>query len=213
MGALKGSLSYVRLFVQGDLPDDFQDTFVRRIRLRAMKPLDPLEDALERSGWCSIEKPFDTDLDYEKVFFNNFVNLGFRTDRWAIPGPLLKVKLEEAEAAYLKKKGREKIGRKERQELKDMVAKKLRREVAPAMRVVDLSWSLEQGIVRFFSHGQKPIALVVELFEKTFGLKLDIESPYVTAARRGLSKDDSRAFERLEPVSFASFAIPVEVEA
>jgi glucose-6-phosphate 1-dehydrogenase len=41
MSALKGSLTYTRLFVDGDLPKDFRDTFPKSIRLRAMKPLDP----------------------------------------------------------------------------------------------------------------------------------------------------------------------------
>ena len=39
MPALKGSLTYARFFVEGDLPDDFRDRFTKSIRRRAMKPL------------------------------------------------------------------------------------------------------------------------------------------------------------------------------
>jgi hypothetical protein len=206
VGALKGSLSYVRLFVQGDLPDGFEELFIKRVRLRAFRPLDPAEDVAERSGWCSVERSADVDLDYEKVFYNQYVNVGFRTDRWAIPGPLLRARLEEAEAAYLKKKGRERLARSEKKELKELVAKKLRREVAPASRVVDVSWSLEHGVVRFFSHAQKPLLAMTDLFEKTFGLKLLPESPYVAATRRGLSREQEKALGRLEPASFGGDA-------
>src|SRR4051794_27356886 len=86
MPALKGSLTYARFFVDGELPADFRDKFVKAIRLRAMKPLEPDEDALERSGWCRVGEPFEIDLGYEDVFYNEFVNLAFRTDRWVVPG-------------------------------------------------------------------------------------------------------------------------------
>ena len=118
MPALRGSLTYVRYFVDGELPADLS-TFLKPIRLRAMKPLEPQEDVAERSGWCRVGEPFATDLGHGDVFFNEYVNLGFRTNRWAIPGPLLRAKLREAEAAYLERKGRERLSKRERTELKE----------------------------------------------------------------------------------------------
>jgi len=199
MPALKGSLTYARFFVDGDLPDDFRERFMKSIRLRAMKPLDPDEDALERSGWCRVGEPFETDLGYEDVFYNEFVNLAFRTDRWVVPGPLLRARMREAEAAYLAKKGRERMSKREKTELKELVSKKLRRQLAPAMRAVDLSWSLKDGLVRFFSQAAAPAAAMNELFQKTFSLKLVPEAPYTLAARLGLKKAEESAWQDLEP--------------
>jgi hypothetical protein len=107
MPALKGSLTYARFFVEGEPPKDFREKFMRAIRLRAMQPLEADDDVAERSGWCAIGEPFDVDLHYEGVFYNNFINLGFRTDRWSIPGPLLRTRVREAQSAYLVKRGRE----------------------------------------------------------------------------------------------------------
>ena len=199
MPALKGSLTYARFFVDGDLPDDFRERFMKAIRLRAMKPLDPDEDALERSGFCRVGEPFETDLGYEDVFYNEFVNLGFRTDRWVVPGPLLRARMREAEAAYLAKKGRERMSKREKTELKELVSKKLRQKLVPAMRAVDLSWSLSDGIVRFFSQAQAPAAAMTELFQKTFSLRLVPEAPYTLAARLGLKKAQESAWQDLEP--------------
>jgi hypothetical protein len=109
--------------------------------------------------------------------------------------------VREAEAAYLEKKGRERLSRKEKTELKLLVARKLRKTTSPATRAVDLSWSIQEGVVRFFSHAQKPGALMAELFEKTFALKLVPESPYTLAARLGLSKAEEKAWEDLERTS------------
>ncbi|WP_394821290.1 hypothetical protein [Pendulispora albinea] len=201
MSALKGSLTYARFFVDGELPDDFRERFMRTIRLRSMKPLEPDEDDLERSGWCRIGEAFETDLHYEDVFYNEYINLGFRTDRWVVPGPMLRSKMREAEATYLAKKGRERISRKERNELKELISRKLRRQISPTMRMADLSWSTVDGIVRFFTHAPKTAGLMSELFYRTFGLKLVPESPYTLAARLGLSKAQEAQWQALAMTS------------
>lgn len=213
MPALRGSLTYARFFVEGELPDDFRERFMRAVRLRAMRPLEPDEEELERSGWAKIGEPFVVDLAYDDVFFNEHVVLGFRTDRWAIPGPVLRTRVKEAEAAYLEKKGRERLSRKEKTELKLMVSKKLRRQMSPATRSVDLSWAIGEGVVRFFSHAQKPGAAMMELFKKTFGLTLVPESPYTAAARIGLDKAQEKAWHDLEMTYLASSARPATDEA
>ena len=169
-----------------------------------MKPLEPDEEDLERSGWAKIGEPFETDLSYEDVFYNEYINLAFRTDRWVIPGPVLRTRVKEAEAAYLEKKGRERLSKREKAELKLMVSKKLRRHLTPATRAVDLSWAIGEGVVRFFSHSQKPAGLMAELFKKTFGLDLVPESPYTAAARLGLDKAQEKAWHDLEMTCVAS---------
>lgn len=199
MPALRGSLTYARFFVEGDPPDDFRERFMRAIRLRAMKPLAADEDDLERSGWCRIGDAFELELGYEDVFYNEFLNLGFRTDRWVIPGPMLRAKMREAEAAYLAKKGRERMSRNEKAELKEVVSRRLRKQLSPAVRAFDLSWSLQDGIVRFFSQSPRAGATMTELFTKTFGLKLVPEAPYTLAARLGLTKAQERHWQELEP--------------
>lgn len=203
MSALRGSLTYARFFVEGDVPDDLRERSMRAIRLRAMRPLEPDDEDLERTGWCRIGEPFELELGHDDVFVGAFVNLGVRTDRWAIPGSLMRNGLREAERAYLEKKGREKLSRREKSELKLLVAKRLRRQVSAQTRVVDLSWSLDDGVVRFFSHAPKAAGRMTELFTKTFGLRLVPESPYTLAARIGLSKAEERAWQDLEVVLLA----------
>jgi len=198
MPALRGSLTYARFFVEGELPKDFRERFMRAIRLRAMKPLEPDDDAAERSGWCAIGEPFDVDLHYEGVFYNSFINLGLRTDRWVIPGSLLRARVREAESAYLAKKGRERLSRREKTEIKELVSRKLRKQFVPSTRAVDLSWSVEDGVVRFFSQAARTSSNMQELFTKTFGLKLLPEAPYTLAARLGLDKRAEQAWESLE---------------
>jgi len=199
MPALKGSLSYTRFFVEGELPDDFRAKYMKAIRHRVMRPLSADEDVLERTGFCVIGEPLELELGYDNVFYNNFINLGVRTDRWSIPSVLVKAKTKEAEALYLAKKGRERLSKSERTELKELVLRKLRKQFVPQVRAVDLSWSLEEGIVRYFSLSPRATGSMVELFEKAFHLKLVPEAPYTLAARLGLTDASDKAWAALEP--------------
>lgn len=219
MPALRGTLTYARFYVEGEPPDGFREKFMRSIRHRAMRPLEVDEEDLERSGWAKLGEPFEIELSYDDVFFDSYVNLSFRTDRWAIPGPMMRRHVREAEAAYLGKKGRDpssdrrsgdgpkgahgKLSRREKSEIKLLVAKKLRKQVSPQTRAVDLSWSLEDGLVRFFGHAQKPAGLMSDLFEKTFGLELIPESPSTLADRLGLSKAQKSSWDELEGLELA----------
>ena len=87
MGAFRGSITYDRYYVRGTLPDDFRDRFVESVRLRSFRDLEPESEEDSRAGWCSIEQPFDTDLTAPKIFFNDYLTLGFRIDTWRIPAP------------------------------------------------------------------------------------------------------------------------------
>jgi recombination associated protein RdgC len=199
MPLLSGSMSYARFFVQGALPEGFRERYLEALALRAMRPLTAEEDVEERCGWCALGEPYQLELTHERVFYNSFINLGFRSDRWAIPAPVLKTKLREAELAYLAKMGRERLAKREREELKQVVQRKLRAQFAPAVRVIDLSWSLEENLVRFYSHSARSIAAMADLFAQTFSLELTIESPYTLAARLGLSDEEELAWQDLSP--------------
>lgn len=202
MGALKGSISFAKFYVRGDLPEGCRDSFVERIGLRAFRALTAEEDAEQRDGWCSIENPLDCELDHGKVFFNAYLNLGYRADRWVIPAPLFKAHFAEAERASLAKSGREKLGKREKEELKVTLSRKLRRQLIPAMKVIDLSWNLDTGVVRFWNQSARVHEALSELFAETFQLELVPESPYTAAAEIGLSAAHARAFEDLRPTAF-----------
>ena len=58
-------------------------------------------------------------------------------------------------------------------------------------QVADLVWSMNEGVVRFFSHAEKTAGNMIELFHKTFGLKLVAESyPFEHGGRFLLTFDN-----------------------
>lgn len=200
MSLFRGSLTYVRFFALGDAPSDLASHGLAKIKRKVQRPLTADDDEPERSGWCKVGEPFELELDHNDVFYNEFVSLGFRTDKWAIPGALLKSKVAEAEKIYLQKKGRERISKKEKVELKEVVARKLRRNLVPQVRGNDMSWSTNDGVVRFFGTSPKVHLAFTELFEKTFGVKLVREAPFTLADRLGLTEAQARALVDAEPL-------------
>lgn len=202
MGAFRGSITYSQFFVRGELPDDYQSRFIEPIAARVFRELDPAEEAEYRVGWCSIEDPFDLELTPEKVFYNGYLNLGFRVDTWRIPRSLFKGSFRDAERQYLAAQGIEKLSRSQKKDLEAVVVSQLKRKLVPAMKVIDFSWGLDEGTVRFFQQSPKQHALMEDLFEKTFSLALVPAGAYVSPEQRGMPEAIVEALPHLEPTLF-----------
>lgn len=203
MGAKKGSLTFSRLHVRGDLPGDFRDVFADSISMHAFRPLEIHDEEDERSGWCVLGEPLSVELSHPSIYCGDgFLNLGLRVDRWRIPSAIYKAHYQTAEQKLLTDLGRERLSRTQKEDLKLMVIRKLRELIMPTMSVVDFSWDLERREVRFFHRSPRMIELLGELFEETFKLELVIESAYLAATRLGLDEPTLDALTRVEPTSF-----------
>lgn len=199
MGALNGSISFTRFYVEGDLPANFRDDFVDRINTRIFAPIAPEDEDTERMGWCSIEHPLDLDLDAYKVFYNEYLNIGLRIDKWRIPSPILKAHYTEAEREYMAEHNKERLSRDEKVEIKERVEIKLRHRTMPSMKVIDMSWNTHTGMLRFWNQSAKTCELFQAFFEDTFQMRLVPQSPYTDALQFELTDDQVELLSMLEP--------------
>lgn len=197
MSLNRGSLSYVRFFVDRQI-EVSRAQMIEAIQLRAFRPLKASDEEDERVGWCSVHHAIDLDLTPEKVFDGDFVNLGLRFDRFRIPGAILKAHMAEAETAMLAELGKERLSRAQKEDLRAMVVVKLRQRSMPSMRVHDVSWNTETGIVRFFATSPKAHDALHEIFEKTFGADICREGFY-TRATRHFDTESLDALTTIEP--------------
>lgn len=207
MGAFSGSMTFSTFLVRGELPRDFRMRFLEGIRRDAFRPLVPEEETDESVGWCSIQHPFDLDLTLDKVLFNSYLNLGLRSDRWRIPASLFKAHFTERERDVLASKDRDRLTKREKAELKAAVTSTLRRQILPAMKVVDLCWNLDTGVVRFWSQAKGLVETLHELFTETFGLSLVQHSPFVLARSSGIDDDSIALLTTLEPTPFHALVL------
>lgn len=205
MGLLRGSISYTKYYVEGEFADNFRDKLLDKLHLRRFQPLTVDSEDEQRIGWVSINRPLDPEVtfDFNDVFYNNYINLTLRIDAWRFPGSVFKAAFAEAEKKFLTKKGREKLTKREKDDLKMTVGRKLRHHFSPTIRVIDLSWNTEENILRFWNQSTKGQELLFELWEKTFPkIELIPAGAHTTATRLGLPEARLRALAEIEPARF-----------
>jgi hypothetical protein len=202
MGLRRGALTFTRLLVTGKPPRDLRKKYFDAVKLRAFQPLTPDDEASEAVGWCVMERPFDLDFEPDKIFYDRFVLLGFRVDKWRIPGALLRAQVHDEEQRMLSRAGREKLTRGEREEIKLRVLGRLRRKIPPVSRAFDAFWDLDSGLVLLFTHSKRVVSEFTALFEKTFGFEPVADSPYGAAKRTELPKTLLARLQTIEPTSF-----------
>lgn len=202
MGAFSGSMSYKLFFVQGELPSSWKEGFFERIAFRAFNELSPEDEDEESYGWVAIERPLSKEFPERAVLYNDYLNLGFRRDKYSIPAELFKAKLGEVQREFMVQNSVEKLSRMQREDIKLMVRNDLKRKTLPTMKVTDMSWNLARGEVRFWSQSGKLCELFQGYFEDTFGLKLMPASPYVTGMNVGIDAELLTELATVEPTNF-----------
>jgi len=202
LGVFSGSLTYKVFFAQDDPPDDWQNFYLERVNLHAFEPLEPDSDEDESVGWVQLERPLQTSFELPDLHYDHFINLGLRRDRYAIPKARMDAHLAEAEREYRIKNDKEELDKYEKEDIEQMVTRELREENLPKMRVIDVSWDLRSGRVRFWSHANKLGELFQALFQETFEMDLVPASPYVNAVELGLPSHRIESLQTAEPTNF-----------
>lgn len=205
MGVTRGALTFTRLFVQGKPPKDLRKRYLDAVRLRKFQPLAAEDEASEAVGWCVIERPFDLDFEADRIFYDRFLQLGFRVDKWKIPGVLLKSQVADEEQRMLSRSGREKkLTRAEKEDIKLRVISRLRKKILPTSRASDVLWDLDAGTVLLFTHSARATEEFCALFQKTFALELQADSPHAAAGRADLPAVLQKALDKVEPLSLSA---------
>ncbi|MFU8804979.1 MAG: hypothetical protein ACNA8W_14295 [Bradymonadaceae bacterium] len=202
MGARHGTLTYKMFYVQGEIEDGWKEHYLQQIIKNAFEPLTPDGEAEAADGWVPIDRPLHPDFDLYSVLYDHFINLGFRQDKYMIPAALLKAHVEEGEREYRLQNGKERLSKFEKEDIKTMVKRKLKEKQLPRMKVVDMSWDMRAGRVRFWSQSNNLCELFQEFFEDTFGLKLQPANPYTNALQLELTPEQVDDLGQLEPCTF-----------
>jgi recombination associated protein RdgC len=210
MGVFNGSISVTKFFVEGEVPKQFSQSYLKNIHLRRFTELTVDGEEEEASGWCVAGNGLDLDLRHEQIFLNSFIVLGLRVDRWRIPRHLFKAQFAEAATEYLARTGKDKLSKRDKDEIKFRVNRKLRKKVIPSMRQYDVCWDLNRQEVLFWCRTARTIDDLCVLFEKTFSLTLREASPY-TVAGKLIGETEAEKLCELEQTLFATeLATPAE---
>jgi len=203
VGALNGSLSYIRFLIDGDLPKNPGATLEKSLESRRFTPLSPSQDTAESAGWVATEAPFDDGrpLTRDLFLFGDLVVVTYREDKWAVPRPLLKRETARRIQKIIdeEKKDPDSIGKAFVKAVEAAVLVELKQRTFPRSKLVDVVWDTKRREARVFGRGTIVTERVASLFERTFGPRVDVG---VYAARAWSLDLGSRAqgvLERLSP--------------
>ncbi len=200
MGFIKGTASYVRFAVEGELPDNIWDFIADRVVAFSFKDIDDTyeEDSL---GWVSVTNMFDTDFEFASYAAGNYVTLSMRLDERKVSAAIVKKFVQKEEERIKKEKQIPKIPRSMRVEIKERIQNELMRKALPMPSVFDLCWNLEDSTLLFFSTNKKAQALLEDLFKESFGLSLIQQIPYL-CGEHVLDDEDMDKLARITPDVF-----------
>ena len=177
MGILKGALSVRRYRIEGTAPEG-RDWLMTALNGNAFQePLSPVHKE-ERIGWVQIHNLLDTEFDDINLWlYNQYVLFALRIDKKTVPGRLFKARLEKEIQAWKKQTGRERVGPREKEEMKERLELDMLRQTLPAVNVCEVEWNLTDGQVIFHNQSDKVNELFRKLFHRSFGLVLQPLTP------------------------------------
>jgi recombination associated protein RdgC len=203
MGALAGSLSYLRFLVSGPVPKDPASAYEKALESRRFLPLLPEQEVSESAGWMPLEAPFDEGLPLTRdlFLFGDRIAVAYREDKWAIPKPVLKRETHKRIEKIIKeeKKHPDEIGKAFTKAVELAVLAELKRKTLPRTKIVDVVWDLGRREVRVFARGTIATERIASLFERTFQVRIEPGNYAARAFALDLSTRAQGVLERLGP--------------
>ena len=203
MGALTGAMTTTAYYTKGTRPDDFRDQYLEALTKHRFREIDLNTDHTESMGWVSAHDAFDTAFDLNKVLWGNYYVISFRWDRIRIPANTLKMYIGQASRERMESLGKETLTRDEKDEIKDMVEKQLRRRILPSIQIYDVVWSLDRDMAWVFTGSKTVNENIQTYFGDTFGFTMVPRTPYTEAGNAGLSAEELERMTLLDPTVFA----------
>jgi DNA recombination-dependent growth factor C len=200
MGFLKGTSSFVRFSVEGELPEKTLDFLAERIVAFSFEDID---DGYEEYsiGWVSVLNMFDSQFTYASYAAGDYIVLTLRVDERKVSPAILKKYVMKEEERVKKEKELPRLSRSVKVQIKERVRTELIRKAAPVPATYDLAWSLADSTVLFFSTNKKAQALLEDYFKESFGLALRQQIPY-TSAEFLLDEQQLVRLEKVRPEVF-----------
>ncbi|MFT5729429.1 MAG: hypothetical protein ACI8PB_003595 [Desulforhopalus sp.] len=200
MGFLKGSASFVRFSVEGDLPENPLDFIADRVVSFCFRDIDDTYDEYS-IGWVSILNMFDSQFKFASYAAGDYITLTLRMDERKVSSAILKKVIQKEEERVRLEKELPKLSRPMRVEIKDRVRTELMRKAIPIPTIFELCWSLSDSTLIFFSTNKKAQALLEDYFKESFGLLIKQQIPYITAEHL-LDEEQVAALDRISPEIF-----------
>ncbi|MDO9528162.1 MAG: recombination-associated protein RdgC [Syntrophales bacterium] len=179
MGLIKGTVTVSKYRVIGSLPDNFKNFIDKQIKRFAFRDLS-MGEGEKSVGWTSLENVLDTKFEYANYLIADYLIFSLRIDRKVVSPALLKLKVLEEERKLIAERGKGKIYREERNEIRERMHLSLMRQTPPVPSFHEICWNVSEGWLLFGSLSEKVREDFEDLFKNTFKLTLRPFVPWDT---------------------------------
>ncbi len=200
MGLLKGSASFVRFTLDGDLPEQSLDYIADRVVSFSYKDIDDTYDEYS-IGWVSILNMFDSEFQFASYVAGDYITLTLRIDERKVSPAILKKFTQKEEERIKSERQIPKLSRTMKVEIKERVRVELMRKAIPVPSTFELCWNLSESTLLFFSTNKKIHAVLEDFFKESFGLLMRQQIPY-TIAEHLLDEENQPLLGNLTPQVF-----------
>ncbi len=200
MGLVSGSTSFVRFYVDGELPENSWEYIGDRIASFSFVDIDEGFDEYS-IGWVSAMNMFDASFRYCSWGFGDYVVASLRVDERKVSPAILKKCVAKEEERVKRVKEIPAISRAMRVEIKERIRTELIRKSIPGTAVYDFCWNLSDGTIMFFTTNKKAHVVLEDFFKDCFGLMIKQQIPY-TIAEQLLEGENQENLPFIKPESF-----------
>ena len=183
MSFQKASTSFTRFRIIDDIPADLWASIPEKLRQYAFIDIDDIAE--ERAfGWTNFDDMLDTEWKLSPPEKADFLTFSLRLDTRRIPPAVLRKHVRLAlrdEEARIKELGKKFVGRERKKEIQEQVKLRLMGRFLPIPAEFQVVWNTRTGRVYFASTQTKMIEMFLDLFTRTFDLRLEQLLPYSLA--------------------------------
>ena len=203
MSFLKASTSFTRFRILDEIPDELWGSIPEKLRQFAFVDIDDIAE--ERAfGWTNFDDMLDTEWKTSPPDKADYLTFSLRLDTRRIPPAVLRKHTRIAlrdEEARIREQGKKFIPRDRKKEIAQQVKMRLMGRFLPVPAEFQVVWNTRTGRIYFASVQTKMIELFLDLFTRTFEIRLEQLVPYALA----LNMFGEEAASRLDAVESTQF--------
>lgn len=178
MGLLKGSMTFRRYTVNGEVPTDFRERYQQLFTDNAFAVRPGEGSKLEYTGWTTVHNLLDSDFsNLSQWFVEPYILAMFRLDVKTVPNNLFRAMTEEKCQEWCNAHNKERCPASVKSEIKDVLKSELLQKTLPRIKTVEWCWDLQQNQLFVHNVSETMNERFRTFFYHTFGMTLTPYSP------------------------------------
>lgn len=178
MGILSGAMSVKRYSIDGDIADNFRESWREALNEYAFLESDLEQGKEEREGWVQVHNLLDASFEDLNVWlYNDLAVFALRVDKKTLPANLFRATVQKEADLWCQERGVERCPKTQKDEIKDRIEQAWLKRCLPRVQITEVCINITEKWVLVHSQSSNTLDRIQKRFLQTFGLKLQPWSP------------------------------------